>query len=284
MLIILLGCLCLYIFIKILLQFIIVKWGKISYDGFSSSGFRYHSKKDVFYSVQNAWQKNFGYTHIYDVMCPWFQMIVDVLPIHFYYNHKNWLISFWKGQYGITTGAEIGIYNTKEQKVSKNTLYMPIHEDEKLDMGFILYFKDQVLIKARERHWWLALFKLGFFSKPKDLTMALHITFPNEEMLHAFVEAFEKIGYKQNEYKTFETTFYFVFKKSKVRKVWTRSFIGDFIRQKINYHNVMLYQKLASDAVENNKKDDSMDVNAHHVFLYKFVPSIFENKDYHENR
>mgnify|MGYP000621142798 CR=1 FL=1 len=29
---------------------------------------------------------------------------------YFDYQGKTWLLEFWKGQYGINTGAEIGIY------------------------------------------------------------------------------------------------------------------------------------------------------------------------------
>ena len=43
-------------------------------------------------------------------MAPRFQMVFDALPVYFDYQKKTWLIEFWKGQYGINTGAEIGIY------------------------------------------------------------------------------------------------------------------------------------------------------------------------------
>ena len=184
-----------YIVIKLILFFIVRKYGKVSYDGFSAFGFAYDSKKDLFYSTKNAWQKRFGYCHLYDVSAPLFQMIIDTEPITFYYNNKNWLITFWKGQYGITTGAEIGIYATKQQKVNKRTLYLPVADNEMLDMNFILKEKNKEIARVAAKHWWLAIFKIGMFSKPKDLSMDISINFPTREMLTSFLKSFEKKGY-----------------------------------------------------------------------------------------
>ena len=91
----------------------------MSYEELSIAGFSYDAQKDLFYSTKNAWQKNFGYTHLYDVAAPIFRMIIDTEPIKFFYDNKNWLITFWKGQYGIVTGAEIGIYYTRQKKLIK---------------------------------------------------------------------------------------------------------------------------------------------------------------------
>ena len=62
----------LIVLIKLILYFIVRKYGRFSYDGFSAAGFAYHAEKDIFYSTKNAWQKNFCYTHAYDVFAPIF--------------------------------------------------------------------------------------------------------------------------------------------------------------------------------------------------------------------
>ena len=266
-----------YLIIKLLIFLIVSKFGKLSYDGFSAAGFAYNSKKDIFYSTRNAWQKRFGYCHLYDVSAPIFRMIIDTEPIRFYYNNKNWLITFWKGQYGITTGAEIGIYSTNQKKVNKRTLYLPVKEDEMLDMSFILYKQKEEITRVHAKHWWLAIFKIGMFSKPKDLTMDITLTFPNQEMLKAFLTAFKKIGYKDNEYKVVDNTFYFTFKKPRTHKVWTRNFISDSIRQHFNKRNVKLYNKYLADAVDNNKIDDSKLDNNKLIMVDKIIPKIFKN-------
>ena len=63
-------------------------------------------------------------------------MIMDCEPVEFSYGGKRWLIELWKGQYGITTGGEIGIYNTKREDIDhekfKGTFYENIQDDERL--------------------------------------------------------------------------------------------------------------------------------------------------------
>lgn len=267
----------LYVIIKLILYLIIRKYGKFSYDGFSAAGFAYDSEKDIFYSTMNAWQKNFGYTHKYDVLAPIFRMIIDTEPVRFYYNNKNWLITFWKGQYGIVTGAEVGIYCTSEKKINKNTIYFPANSKEMLDIGLTLYKKEKIITKIKTKHWWLAVFKLGMFSKPKDLLMDISITFPNKQMLEAFLKSFKKLHHSRKTFKVVNNTFYFKYKKPHTRKVWTRSWFTDFIRQSFNHKNVQLYNKYFYGLIDDNKIDDSKAKNNNLIMVNKFIPSILKN-------
>lgn len=73
-------------------------------------GYCYDSTQDIISSRNDAWQREFGYTTLFDKAAPWFNMVFDCLPVYFDYQDKTWLIEFWKGQYGINIGAEIGIY------------------------------------------------------------------------------------------------------------------------------------------------------------------------------
>ena len=45
-----------YFIVKLILNLIIRKFGKVSYDGFSAAGFAYNSEKDIFYSTKNKMQ------------------------------------------------------------------------------------------------------------------------------------------------------------------------------------------------------------------------------------
>lgn len=270
----------LYYLIKILLFLIVSKNGKFSYDGFSAAGFKYNSKKDIFYSSKNAWQKNFGYAHIYDVLAPIFRMIIDTEPVKFYYNNKNWLITFWKGQYGMVTGAEIGIYCTQEKKVNKKTIYFPAEEQEMLDMHFKLYKKDKLITEVRAKHWWLAIFKMGMFSKPKHLWMDIDISFPNKEMLEAFLKSFKKLGYKNKDFKINNNIFSFKFKKTKTHKVWTRTWFSDFIRQHKNKKNVELYNKYLENYIDDNKTDDYKNKkNSNLIMINDLIPNLLKNSN-----
>lgn len=268
----------LYILIRLVLYLIVRKYGKFSYDGFSAVGFAYNAEKDIFYSTKNAWQKHFGYTYIYDVLAPIFRMIVDTEPIRFFYNNKNWLITLWKGQYGIVTGAEIGVYYTNQKKVNKKTVYFPVNDSEMLNMSLILYKNGEVIAKAYARHWWLAIFKLGMFSRPSELSMDINITFLNHEMLDAFIESFKKIGYTSENFKVIDNTFCFKYTKSRTRKVWTRSWIADNIRQIFNRKNVDLYNKYLADYIDDNKIDDSRTpVNQKLIMVNELLPDLLKN-------
>lgn len=260
-----------YIVLKLILFFIVKHTGKFSFKGLKIAGFKYSAKKDIFYATKNAWQKNFGYTRLYDIACPLFRMILDTEAIKFYYNKKNYLISFWKGQYGMTTGAEIGIYQTKDQYINKNTLYMPVSSDEELEMSFTLYKNNKVIAKVAAKHWWLAVFKLGMFSKPKDLTMDIKLIFPNTEMLYSFINAFKKLGYKEKDFSLKNNTFYFRYKKPKTKKVWTRSLLFDKFRLHFNKKNVLLYNKYISDIISDDTSNST-----HVIYLKNFIPFILK--------
>lgn len=266
------------IFIRVILYLIVKQYGKFSYDGFSAAGFAYDAHKDIFYSTKNAWQKNFGYTRYYDVLAPIGRMIIDTEPIKFYYNHKNWLITFWKGQYGIVTGAEIGVYCTKQKKVNKKTVYLPASDSEMLNMDFILYKNGKEITKVKARHWWLAIFKLGMFSNPKELSMDINIQFPDQQMLVAFLEAFIRLGYTSQDFKIVDNTFCFKFTKPHTHKVWTRTWFTDSIRQFFNRKNVELYNRYLDDFIEDNKVDDSRIDNNEFIMVNDFIPSLLKNK------
>lgn len=268
-----------YVLLKLIICFFVKLFGRISFDGFSFAGFSYDTKKDIFYSTRNAWQKNFGYTHLYDVCAPLFQMIIDTEPVRFYYNNKNWLISFWKGQYGITTGAEVGVYCTNELEVDKKTVYLPAGDNEMLDMSFILYRKGKEITRIKAKHWWLAIFKLGMFTKPKDLTMHVAICFPDEEMLDAFLTSFKRIGYKDKDYKVTNNTFYFIFKKPKTRKVWTRSRGLDGIRQFFNHQNVKLYNKVLGDVIDKSGVENMPHKEEKIILVNDLIPDALHNKN-----
>lgn len=272
-----------YIVIKLILYLIVKKYGKFSYDGFSAAGFNYDPEKDIFYATKNAWQKNFGYTRLYDVLAPLVRMIIDTEPIRFYYNNKNWLITFWKGQYGIVTGAEVGIYSTNEQKINKKTVYLPINDNEMLDMYVVLYKNGKVITTAQAKHWWLTIFKLGMFSKPKELSMDISLTFNNYQMLAAFLESFKKLGYKDKDFIVINNTFYFRYIKPRTHKVWTRTWLTDSIRQIFNKKNVNLYNKYLTDFIDNNKKDDSKD-NKKLIIVNDLLPDLLKNPKDNQNQ
>ena len=165
-------------------------------------GYTYHYQDGFFSSTIDAWQRTAGYTWLYDYMAPRFQMVIDALPVYFDYQGRTWLIEFWKGQYGINMGAEIGIYHADRllsEDEYRTTLFHAAEEDEMLPCTLRLCRKGADCVQIAERHWWLTAFLPGRFSNPADLSLTASIYSPDDEMLDAFYEGLCQAGYNIND-------------------------------------------------------------------------------------
>ena len=154
-------------------------------------GYDFHCDCGFFSSTVDAPQRQAGYSWLYDYMAPRFQMVFDSLPVYFDYRGRTWLIEFWKGQYGINTGAEIGIYHADHiipESDYKNAWFSCAENNEMLDCSFRLCRDGDECVCSCGRHWWLTAFLVGSFSKPACLT------FPGREMLAAFVDGLKRAG------------------------------------------------------------------------------------------
>lgn len=152
-------------------------------------GFCYVPCEDVFTSRENAWQKEQGYEALYDKAAVGAGMVFDALPVYFDYGGETWLIEFWKGQYGINTGGEVGVYHAG--KIIPEQFYKIAHFEavEDQDMPFIQCRLDRKRKKVyflQKRHWWLTGFRMGMFSKTSDLTLVTTMRFKDECMAEAF--------------------------------------------------------------------------------------------------
>lgn len=165
-------------------------------------GYCYDPKQDVFTSRLDAPQKIFGYTTLFDVSAPYFNMIFDYETIYFDYNSRTWLMEMWKGQYGINSGCEIGLYYADDiipPRDYSSTHFASVEEKDMLQMAYELnripakgQSRPLVLGRANRRHWWLTLFKPGFYSKPEQLYMNVSVRFKDYPMLYSFLHSFEK--------------------------------------------------------------------------------------------
>ena len=168
------------------------------------AGFAYDRRTDTFYSLMDCWQRKMGYCRLYDEAAPGFNMIMHCEPVPFFYGGKRWLVELWKGQYGITTGGEIGVYNTTLEDVHSEkfigTFYESISDDERLPMAFVLRKNGKPIMRRKGLHWWLTGFKLGEFSPTHTLTMDARITFPDKAMCRAFADSLRGIGYQPHEF------------------------------------------------------------------------------------
>lgn len=161
-------------------------------------GFVYLQEQDVVSSTVDAWQRKYGYHHLFDETAVNFNMVFDCEPVYFQYNGCTWLVEFWKGQYGINTGAEVGIYKTDFEVPSgefENTWFHSVSNAEMCPVSFTLYDKNHELCCVKRRHWWLTGFDVGKYSRPENLSMKVSILFPDVEMRRAFVDGLVALGY-----------------------------------------------------------------------------------------
>lgn len=158
-------------------------------------GYFYDHCKDTFHTTIDAWQRDFGYGQIYDKAAPHFNMIFDSMPIYFDYNGITWLIEFWKGQYGINIGGEVGIYKADrllKESEYETEIFKTISDNELFPICMNLYHKDVCLGCICRHHWWLTTFVMGKIALPNDVFLEVNLTFPDCEMLDAFIDALAK--------------------------------------------------------------------------------------------
>lgn len=161
-------------------------------------GYQYLPCEDVFISTFDAWQREFGYSRRYDCLAPWFNMVFDCRPVYFNYRGRTWMIEFWKGQYGINTGAEIGIYcadTILPPGKYKRHLFHTVSGDDIPVFSMTVYRNEEKLVSLSRFHWWLAVFRMGLFSYPSELSANLSVTFQEAGMACAFAGALTDAGY-----------------------------------------------------------------------------------------
>lgn len=158
-------------------------------------GFSYIVSEDVFVTRLDAWQKSAGYEAVFDRAAEHFNMIFDALPVYFDYQGRTWLIEFWKGQYGINTGAEIGIYHADKiiGKEHRKLAHFDAVSEEEMPLCALYLEKNQAgLFRVKARHWWLAAFRMGEFSEPEQLLSRVVLTFKETTMAEAFLQGLKE--------------------------------------------------------------------------------------------
>ncbi|MBZ2173950.1 DUF4474 domain-containing protein [Schnuerera sp. xch1] len=201
-------------------------------------GYAYDSHQDIFYSRIDAWQREKGYTKLYDEAAAPSSMIIDCEPIYFEYGNKRWMIEFWKGQYGMTTGFEIGVFHTDKPDLINEyfnwTFYDCADDDNMLKMKFTLTKNGKTMMKRKGIHWWLTGFKLGEFSQPWELVANISIALKDLKMRDAFLQGLQRAGYKREELLVKDKTVRLTFDKPKTPQPFTRIDEFDKITQKKN--------------------------------------------------
>lgn len=215
-------------------------------------GFAYEPYQDIFYSLMYPWQRELGYCRLYDEASAALSMIIDCEPITFEYNGKKWLIEFWKGQYGMNTGGEVGIYYTSGPSliipgIFNGTFYHCVEDQDCINMSFAIRKNGNLLFTRSGFHWWLTGFKLGEFSKPSELMMDIVLELYDKRMAFTFVNALVKAGYKENEYQVQGNKVYIHYDKPHTPQPVTRTAFTDFIMLKNDENLIKTYLNITKD-------------------------------------
>lgn len=136
-------------------------------EALTAAGYAYDEEQQVYYSTLNPWQRHFGFGDIYDEAAAYANMKYTTFKADFSYDGLLWRLQWWKGQYGILEGAEMGVY-TKDPE-SDSDFYDCASDDQLLEMSFEYYrnekdFKknNRLFYRAEQEHWWLTGFKVGY--------------------------------------------------------------------------------------------------------------------------
>ena len=141
-------------------------------------GYEYDAEQNIFYTHLYPWQRYFGFTDMYDNAATYASMNYMTLKIDFEYQNLLWRLQWWKGQYGVLEGAELGVY-TKDPKRADAIFYECAADEHLLEMYFEYYQSvsdynkgDVLFTRYEQRHWWLTGFKFGICNPAKNVVKA----------------------------------------------------------------------------------------------------------------
>lgn len=155
-----------------------------------AAGFLYDADQNMFYSHNDPWQRNLGYTSLYDDLAVIGDMYFDTIRFPFKYGDKSWMYQIWKGRYGITSGCEIGVYYQDRRTDNKQFYEVPTDDDPLPGLYFELSrYEDPMFTNGPLRHWWLTGFRLLDSSESDALHMKCRFYMPNREICDAFEES-----------------------------------------------------------------------------------------------
>lgn len=181
----------------------------IDFDKASLASYKYDPVGNYYYTDdKDCWQKNFGYSEVYDKAAPIIAMYFDTVRNTFTYGGKDWMIQMWKGQYGYYfVGGEIGVYTKKAGSNSKSYICADQNDWLKMEMTF-MWDEDKtgnylpVFSRPYTEYWWCTGFVIGFETTTarksrEQFRLVAHITFKDEQMAQLFCESMLKNGFRE---------------------------------------------------------------------------------------
>ena len=179
-------------------------------------GYKYSTKDKIFYTAEDSWQRNFGFAEVYDKAAAIGFMTYNTFRVYYTYEDYDWMIQFWKGQYGYAfIGSEIGVY-TRPAGSTNGTFYDCADDAHKFYMTMDVYRQDpdnnnkytHLFTRSRSKTWWCTGFvpgTLGFAQAnvPDEngtatLKVDSKIEFYTPEMAQAFMNGLSKVTVLEN--------------------------------------------------------------------------------------
>lgn len=152
-----------------------------------AAGYEYDEEQQIFYSTINPWQRHFGFGDIYDDAAAYVNMRYTTFKADFVYDGLLWRLQWWKGQYGVLEGAEMGVYT--KQPDSTSDFYECAEDDQLLEMSFEYYrtikdynSKNMLFYREEQAHWWLTGFKVGYTAGSNKSVLKATLKAHNDEM------------------------------------------------------------------------------------------------------
>ncbi|MBR5112090.1 MAG: DUF4474 domain-containing protein, partial [Clostridia bacterium] len=158
-------------------------------------------------------QRKFGYNVLYDAGAKMIDFSIETSRIKFNYDHKQYMIQLWKGQYISgdigTVGGEVGIYTRPEGKSSAIGHYDCADESDWLWCELTIFWDENgdgnylpQLTRKYAKHWWETGYVDGQLKNRKDsspLRILQRITFKDDEQASEFEKALVKAGFRSVE-------------------------------------------------------------------------------------
>ena len=165
-------------------------------------GYDFNYAFDTFSAAPDPWQRNFGFCRLYDQAAFLIGDYYETVRIPFRYDGKDWMIQLWKGVYSWNMlGGEIGLYNKPLDRFAD--FYDCANDAQRLEMAFSIHLGTEEIVQTkRSLSWWQTMFTVHKLAPPSALCMDFSVTFPNAQMLRAFLESLrencKQIQYRKN--------------------------------------------------------------------------------------
>ena len=167
-------------------------------------GYKYDAEQDIYYTDVEAWQREFGFTDIYDDAAAYTSMLYTTLKIDFNYNGLLWRLQWWKGQYGVLEGAELGVYTKKPENVD-SAFYRCAEDENLLEMYFEYYPTTSdynagrpLFTRYEQEHWWITGFKFGYCDPTRNVVKATLVA-RDKEMADGIEAGLQNLTGKNNQ-------------------------------------------------------------------------------------